>query len=315
MRRILLAMLIALACSVGAHAAEMVTLEKGYYAVMRTSQGDFVIVLYERQAPKTVKNFVDLVQGQKKWKDPKTGAWREYERFYDGTRFHRILRGVMIQGGDPLGGEPSKQKKVDLGFTVPMEKSPDLKHDKKGRVSMARIPGDPDSATTQFFISLKPLPMLDVEPKHYAVFGQVIEGLEALDAVESSPVVLQPRVGTRPPEQSKPRTPIILRSVELIRSHDLYDVTLASPAEAAVAPPKPAVDVKPTTATVTLGQSRPTSGGVTLRVDTATSRVVPVNPALRGLSPHEIFFGSRPKITGEYRGAEPHLKELPETKY
>jgi peptidyl-prolyl cis-trans isomerase A (cyclophilin A) len=72
------------------------------YATLKTSMGDIVIQLFEDKAPKTVANFVDLASGTKEWTDPKTGT-KVKRPLYNGTIFHRVIPGFMIQGGDPLG--------------------------------------------------------------------------------------------------------------------------------------------------------------------------------------------------------------------
>src|SRR5437762_1345496 len=74
----------------------------GLYATIRTTQGEIVARLFELEAPITVQNFVDLARGTKAWKDPKTGAMVK-RPLYPGTIFHRVIKGFMIQGGDPTG--------------------------------------------------------------------------------------------------------------------------------------------------------------------------------------------------------------------
>ena len=122
--------------------------------------------LYPEVAPNTVNNFISLVK----------------KGFYDGTIFHRVIPGFMIQGGDPQGtgtGGP--------GYEIPGEFTAngfqnDLKHD-RGVLSMARS-SNPDSAGSQFFIMVDPAPHLDGQ---YAAFGKVIEGMEVADAIVSTP--------------------------------------------------------------------------------------------------------------------------------
>jgi len=157
--------------------ATTVTLTGGVYAKMDTTEGNLVIQLQEKDAPKTVKNFIDLAEGKKPWQDPKTGQLREKKPLYDGTTFHRVIKGFMAQGGDPAG-----TGKGDVGFTIALEKSPNLKHDKPGVVAMARR-GQPDTASCQFYITFKPCPFLDTPPG-YTVFGQVLYGMETVYAIE-----------------------------------------------------------------------------------------------------------------------------------
>jgi len=133
-------------------------------AVIETNMGTMEIELFEDKAPRTVSNFVDLIE----------------KGFYDGVIFHRIISGFMIQGGDPTGtgrGGP--------GYTIDDEFHPDLKHDSKGILSMANA--GPNTGGSQFFITLAPTPHLD---NHHAVFGKLIKGEEILDkigAVETGP--------------------------------------------------------------------------------------------------------------------------------
>ena len=122
--------------------------------------------LYPEVAPNTVNNFISLVK----------------KGFYNGTIFHRVIPGFMIQGGDPQGtgtGGP--------GYEIPGEFTGngfqnDLKHD-RGVLSMARTMV-PDSAGSQFFVMVAPAPHLDGQ---YAAFGKVIEGMEVADAIVSTP--------------------------------------------------------------------------------------------------------------------------------
>jgi peptidyl-prolyl cis-trans isomerase A (cyclophilin A) len=146
------------------------------YATMKTSMGDIVLVLFEDKAPKTVANFVGLATGTKEWTDPKTG--QPVKRpFYNGTTFHRVIPGFMIQGGDPLGngrGGP--------GYRFEDEFHPELKHSKPGILSMANA--GPNTNGSQFFITVVPTPPLD--GKH-AVFGEVVKGQEVVSAIVTTP--------------------------------------------------------------------------------------------------------------------------------
>ena len=126
-------------------------------AVIETNMGTMEIELFEDKAPRTVSNFVDLIE----------------KGFYDGVIFHRIISGFMIQGGDPTGtgmGGP--------GYEIDDEFHPDLKHDSKGILSMANA--GPNTGGSQFFITLAPQPHLD---NRHAVFGKLIKGEEILDKI------------------------------------------------------------------------------------------------------------------------------------
>jgi peptidyl-prolyl cis-trans isomerase A (cyclophilin A) len=146
------------------------------YAVFKTSMGEVVVQLFEDKAPRTVANFVDLATGAKEWTDPKTSA-RVKRPLYNGTLFHRVIPGFMIQGGDPLGtgtGGP--------GYRFEDEFHSDLKHSKPGILSMANA--GPNTNGSQFFIIHKATPWLD--GKH-SVFGEVIKGQSVVDAIANVP--------------------------------------------------------------------------------------------------------------------------------
>ncbi|HZK09470.1 MAG TPA: peptidylprolyl isomerase [Clostridia bacterium] len=146
---------------------------------------EMILELYPEMAPKTVDNFIHLVE----------------KGFYDGLGFHRIIPGFMIQGGCPDGtgmGGP--------GYAIPGEFKSNgfdnpLKHD-RGVLSMARSMM-PDSAGSQFFIMHKNSPHLDGD---YAGFGRVIEGLEVLDKIASTPTGAQ----------DKPLEPVVIERIDII---------------------------------------------------------------------------------------------------
>jgi peptidyl-prolyl cis-trans isomerase B (cyclophilin B) len=137
---------------------------KNRIATIVTEKGTIKFELYETEAPITTKNFIELAQ----------------KGFYDGLTFHRVIRGFMIQGGDPKGdgrGGP--------GYTIQDEFSPNLKHT-KGAVSMANA--GPNTGGSQFFITEAPQPHLD--GKH-SVFGQVIEGQEVVEKIAQGDKMLK----------------------------------------------------------------------------------------------------------------------------
>ncbi len=146
------------------------------YATLKTSLGVIVIRLYDDKAPKTVENFVGLASGTKEWTDPKTGE-KVKRPLYNGTLFHRVIPGFMIQGGDPLGrgtGGP--------GYKFADEFNPDLRHNKAGILSMAN--SGPNTNGSQFFITLGPTPHLD---NHHSVFGEVVQGQDVVVAIGNAP--------------------------------------------------------------------------------------------------------------------------------
>jgi peptidyl-prolyl cis-trans isomerase B (cyclophilin B) len=124
-------------------------------AVIETTRGRIEFELFGEKAPNTTANFTKLVQ----------------KNFYDGLTFHRVVPGFVIQGGCPKGDGTGGS-----GERIKLEVHPDLKHDAPGIVAMARATG-PDSASSQFYITLNPQPSLDGQ---YAVFGRVTAGLEVI---------------------------------------------------------------------------------------------------------------------------------------
>jgi cyclophilin family peptidyl-prolyl cis-trans isomerase len=131
---------------------------------METTKGTIQIQLFMKEAPITSGNFLDLVK----------------KGFYNGLTFHRYEPGFVIQGGDPKGTGHGGYVDPATGTErrIPLEKKPSLKHDAAGVVAMARS-NNPDSASSQFYITLAPASFLD-NPPGYAVFGKVLSGLDAV---------------------------------------------------------------------------------------------------------------------------------------
>lgn len=160
-------------------------------ATIHTCEGDMHFVLLPNVAPITVMNFMQLSQDQ----------------FYNGTKFHRVARNFMIQGGDPLSRDNSQNTGVGgLAYCVPAEFS-DRKH-VRGTLSMARRPNNPDSAGSQFFICLGSTPEYDGS---YTVFGQLVEGFDVLDKIGNGEVTYS-AMG----ERTQPLKPISINSVSVI---------------------------------------------------------------------------------------------------
>ena len=131
---------------------------KNRTAVIETNKGTIRFLLYEDLAPITAANFIELAE----------------RKFYDGLTFHRVEPGFVIQGGCPWGnGMGGSEKKI------PLEVTPELKHGEAGAVAMARS-SDPNSASSQFYITLGPAAFLD---NNYAVFGRVIEGQSVVNSI------------------------------------------------------------------------------------------------------------------------------------
>jgi len=162
-----------------------------------TSEGRFTVRLYDSEAPKTVANFVGLAEGTQEWTDPRSGR-AVTQPYYNGTIFHRVIDGFMIQGGDPLG-----QGTGGPGYNFADEFSPKLRHSKAGILSMANR--GPNTNGGQFFITLDRTPWLD--DKH-SVFGEVVEGVDVVKKIGSTPTS---KPGDRPVK------PITLESVTIER--------------------------------------------------------------------------------------------------
>ena len=168
----------------------------GTYATFDTSEGTIVFRLLEKEAPKTVANFVGLAEGTKEFTDPRTGQ-KVKRPFYDGLTFHRVIPQFMVQGGCPLGTGTG-----DPGYRFADEFHSSLRHDKAGKLSMANA--GPNTNGSQFFITVAPTQWLD---NKHAIFGEVIEGLDV--AIKISEL---PRGAS-----DKPKQPVILKSVRIER--------------------------------------------------------------------------------------------------
>ena len=137
-----------------------------------TSEGNFTARLFDAEAPSTVANFTGLADGSKEWTDPRSGR-KVSQPYFNGTLFHRVIDGFMIQGGDPLG-----QGTGGPGFTFADEFHPKLRHSKAGMLSMANR--GPNTNGGQFFITLAATPWLD--DKH-SVFGEIVEGMDVVEKI------------------------------------------------------------------------------------------------------------------------------------
>ena len=137
-----------------------------------TSEGNFTARLFDAEAPNTVANFTGLADGSKEWTDPRSGR-KVSQPYFNGTLFHRVIDGFMIQGGDPLG-----QGTGGPGFTFADEFHPKLRHSKAGMLSMANR--GPNTNGGQFFITLAATPWLD--DKH-SVFGEIVEGMDVVEKI------------------------------------------------------------------------------------------------------------------------------------
>ena len=145
----------------------------GLFADIETTKGHIVVKLNYKEVPTTVANFVTLAEGKNNF------VKVEYKGkpFYNGTIFHRVIDGFMIQGGDPTGtgmGDP--------GYRFEDEFVPSLRHNKKGILSMAN--SGPNTNGSQFFITQVPTPHLD---GRHTVFGETVKGEEVIDAIAKAP--------------------------------------------------------------------------------------------------------------------------------
>ena len=141
-----------------------------------TSEGSFKVRLFDQEAPSTVANFVGLAEGSKEWTDPRTGR-KVKQPYYNGTIFHRVIDGFMIQGGDPLG-----QGTGGPGYKFADEFHPKAKHAKAGILSMANA--GPNTNGGQFFITLDATPWLD---NKHSIFGEVVDGMDVVQKIGSVP--------------------------------------------------------------------------------------------------------------------------------
>jgi peptidyl-prolyl cis-trans isomerase B (cyclophilin B) len=161
-------------------------------AVIKTSEGEMVVQFWTDAAPKTIENFKKLAR----------------EGFYDGTIFHRIVKGFMIQGGDPNSKDPAKENSYGEGgpsYKIKAEFN-DHSH-QRGVISMARS-SDPDSAGSQFFICLAPVPRLDHQ---YTTFGKLIKGADVLEKIGDTPVTRNSSG-----EMSKPTNRVVIESIKIV---------------------------------------------------------------------------------------------------
>ena len=140
-----------------------------------TSEGNFTARLFDAEAPNTVANFTGLAEGSKRWTDPRSGR-AVSQPYYNGTIFHRVIDGFMIQGGDPLG-----QGTGGPGYTFADEFHPKLRHARAGVLSMANRGRDTNGG--QFFITLAETPWLD---NKHSVFGEVTEGMDVVKKIGAS---------------------------------------------------------------------------------------------------------------------------------
>jgi peptidyl-prolyl cis-trans isomerase A (cyclophilin A) len=169
----------------------------GIYATLLTNQGTIVCRLFEKEAPKTVENFVQLAEGKRDWKDSVSGK-KGPGPLYSGTVFHRVIPDFMIQGGDPSGtgmGGPGYK------FEDETKGSPH-KFDKGGKLAMAN--SGPNTNGSQFFITVAATPWLT---GNHTIFGEVIEGEDVSNKISTLPRN----------RQDRPNTDVVVESITIER--------------------------------------------------------------------------------------------------
>jgi peptidyl-prolyl cis-trans isomerase A (cyclophilin A) len=172
--------------------------QPGTYAVFNTSEGQIITRLFEKDAPKTVTNFVELAEGKREWTHP-VGNKKSKDKLYDGTVFHRVIPDFMIQGGDPAGtgmGGPGYR------FEDETKGSPH-KFNVPGKLAMANA--GPNTNGSQFFITVAATEWLT--GKH-TIFGEVVEGQNVVEKIS--------RVARN--SQDKPHKPVVIESLVIERS-------------------------------------------------------------------------------------------------
>ncbi|MGC2163460.1 MAG: peptidylprolyl isomerase [Silvibacterium sp.] len=171
--------------------------QPGTYAIFNTSEGQIVTRLFEKDAPKTVANFVELAEGKREWTHP-VGNKKSSDKLYDGSVFHRVIPDFMIQGGDPAG----------TGFGGPGYKFEDEtkgsphKFNVAGKLAMAN--SGPNTNGSQFFITVAATDWLT--GKH-TIFGEVVEGQDIVEKIS--------RVARS--GQDKPNKPVVIESLVIER--------------------------------------------------------------------------------------------------
>jgi peptidyl-prolyl cis-trans isomerase A (cyclophilin A) len=168
------------------------------YATMSTNHGDIIVKLFPDHAPKTVRNFVELAEGSREWVDPRSGQ-NTSAKLFDGTTFHRVISGFMIQGGDPLGtgrGGP--------GYQFADEFHPELSFDRPYLLAMANAGANTNGS--QFFITVGPTTWLNFK---HTIFGEVADAssrevVDAIAAVETD-------------RTERPTTPVTVDAVTVER--------------------------------------------------------------------------------------------------
>ncbi|MEK9181796.1 MAG: peptidylprolyl isomerase [Patescibacteria group bacterium] len=158
-------------------------------AILHTNKGDITIQFFEEQAPKTVANFTKLAG----------------EGFYDGTKFHRVIKGFMIQGGDPLTKDDSKVSlwgTGDPGYKFADEIGKENQNNKNDIGTIAMANSGPNTNGSQFFINVNANNFLDAK---HTVFGKVVSGMDIVTKIENTPTG----------QNDRPTNPVVINSITL----------------------------------------------------------------------------------------------------
>ena len=168
-------------------------------AVLHTNRGDISVDLFPDHAPKTVSNFADLAEGRREWTHPETRQ-KSTDPLYDGTIFHRVIDGFMIQGGDPLG-----QGTGGPGYQFADEFHPDLSFNRPYLLAMANA--GPGTNGSQFFITVTNTPHLN---NKHTIFGEVADDAsrQVVDKIATVPTA----------RGDRPQSDVVIESVEIERS-------------------------------------------------------------------------------------------------
>jgi peptidyl-prolyl cis-trans isomerase A (cyclophilin A) len=182
-------------------------------AVFDTTAGMLRCMLFPKQAPKTVANFIGLAEGTRDWTHPFTKAKKRGVPLFNGTIFHRVIPNFMIQGGDPQGNGSGGP-----GYAFEDEFVPTLKFDRPGRLAMAN--SGPNTNGSQFFITEVPTPHLN---NRHTIFGQCDDASIAL--------VRKIARAARDPRTDKPFTPVKINKITIERGTAKLAPATAKPAE------------------------------------------------------------------------------------
>lgn len=178
-----------------------ITLDAGTYAVFHTSDGDYIAKLYDKEAPKTVENFVGLATGKKKWTHPITRA-ESSQPLYNNTTIYEIIKDIVIRGGDPI-----EKGTGDPGYSLDPEISPNITFSDAGMLAMQKSGSKANGS--RWFIALMPFPDWSGQ---YTIFGKVIGGLDVVRAISHEATKRRVAWGGG----YVPLEPVLVNSIEIV---------------------------------------------------------------------------------------------------